>query len=286
MTSARQFHHGQLRLAPHSGRLPRVLPPSLRSLRAAFTFLTRIPVGGFPYRDDDWRWTMAWFPVIGAMLGAVSALLLVLLREPLGEGLAAGVMLAVSMLLTGGFHEDGLADSADGLGGGYTKERVLEILKDSRIGTFGAAALMIALFLRGGASARLADVGQGGLLVFGSIVLGQCLSRLFAVLVAWRMPYVTSDAASRSRLVTRAGKDQAAFAAASTFAVGLVAIVIGGLGLQELLASVFIGGLTTLCCAWRFHVRAGGVTGDFLGATQQLSEIAILLTLVGLRSAA
>src|SRR5262245_5739617 len=114
------------------------LPPPIRGVRAAFVFLTRIPVGGFPYRADDWKWAAAHAPLVGMVVGALTDVVDRLLA-PAGETAAAVLAVGFSMLLTGAFHEDGLADTSDALGGSHDRAKVFAILKDNRIGTFGGA---------------------------------------------------------------------------------------------------------------------------------------------------
>ncbi|HWL86801.1 MAG TPA: adenosylcobinamide-GDP ribazoletransferase, partial [Polyangiaceae bacterium] len=126
----------------------------IRGVRAAVTVLTRLPVGGFPYSDAEWRWSAAYFPLVGGALGVVLGGVW-LLSVRAGFVVAAVIAVAASLLLTGAMHEDGLADTADALGGAADRERVLAILKDSRIGAFGSAALTVALLLRVALLARL-----------------------------------------------------------------------------------------------------------------------------------
>ncbi len=134
-----------------------IAPAPLRGVRAAFVFLTRVPVGGFPYTDDEWRWAAAHFPLVGALLGTVvGAVDYVLL--PLGELAAALGAIGVSLFLTGALHEDGLADTSDALGGAFARDKILAILKDSRVGTFGACALVLSIV---GRAALLARLGPG-----------------------------------------------------------------------------------------------------------------------------
>ena len=243
---------------------------ALRGARAAVVFLTRVPVPAFDYRDDDGRWAAAWFPAVGLGIGAVLAAI-----PWVGEGrfsaevLAWAVVLA-SLLLTGAFHEDGLADSADGLGGGYTPERVLEILKDSRIGAFGAVALVSVVGLR---VALLASLGPRMAL---ALVLGQALSRLPPVVMMGALPYATPTGSSKSRDVARAGSVPIALAGVTGLVVVAVAVATSAISGGEA-AAIGLGlfGLTGVL-GWRFHARVGGITGDFLGATQQLCELVVL----------
>ncbi len=248
------------------------LPPILRGFRAAFIFLTRIPVGGQDYRDADWKWSTAWFPGVGACLGFALALLW-LATDTLGPWSAAFLVIGASMLLTGGFHEDGLADTADAMGGAYTRERLLEILKDSRVGAFGAMALFVSLGLKAALLARL-DANAPM-----ALVVTECLSRVTPIWLMVGMPYVTNDAQSRSKQVTRAGAPQMILAT-------VIGLAIVGLGWwSDELSMAMLGGLalamivTPALCAWRFYYRAGGITGDFLGATQQLTQLALLIAL-------
>jgi adenosylcobinamide-GDP ribazoletransferase len=244
---------------------------ALRSVRASFVFLTRIPVGGFPYTARDWRWSSAHFPLVGALVGLLTAAVFRALA-PVGPLGAALLALGAAMLVTGGFHEDGLADTSDALGGGYTRERVLSILKDSRIGTFGAAALIVSIFGRAALLSRL-DAGA-----WWALPLVGCISRAGPIWQMVALPYATADEHSKSREVTRAGPWQA------TVATGWAVLALGAAAffVRE---PVRVAGAAAVCVvvtaitAWRWHRRVGGVTGDFLGATEQLCELAALVVL-------
>jgi len=231
---------------------------ALRSFRAAVVFLTRVPIGGFPYSDAEWRWCTAFFPLVGACIGVVLAAVWPWLA-PLGAVPAAIIVVAASLLITGGFHEDGLADTADALGGAHSREQVFDILKDSRIGTFGALALIVSLSLRIALLAALGDAAPVAL------VVSECASRLPPIWLMASLPYVTRDDQAKSRLVTRAGAEQAALALLWT-ALVLYALVTPG----QLAVSAVLGiAIASVLGRW-FRRRVGGVTGDFLGATQQI----------------
>jgi len=241
-----------------------------RAVRAATALLTRFPVGGFPYSDDELRWSAAYLPVAGAAIGAgLAALACAVARG--GALLAAAIVVVASLVVTGALHEDGLADTADALGGGGTRERVLAILKDSRVGAFGAAAIASSLILRVAALASLDAAAPWAL------VLVESASRAAPALLLAALPYVTAAEASKSRAIARAGAPQAAIAVAST------AVVAALVGAQRVLAPIEIGAalgaalLATVLAGARFHARVGGVTGDFLGAAQQLAECAALV---------
>jgi adenosylcobinamide-GDP ribazoletransferase len=242
-----------------------------RPVRAAFVFLTRLPVGGFPYDDAEWRWAPAHFPLVGAILGAAAGAIDAAL-QPLGAWAAATFALGASLLLTGAFHEDGFADTADALGGGYDKEKVLAILKDSRVGAFGACAIGISLL---GRAALLVRLGAGA--PWGW-VLAASLARVAPTWQIAGLPYV-SGAQSRSRGVMQAGWSQAIVATAWSVAIAGVLVAEKRLAIARIAAALACVTAVGLVTSVRYMKRLGGVTGDFLGATEQLGEMAVLAAL-------
>lgn len=248
--------------------------PFLRGMRAAFVFLTRVPVGGFPYTRADWRWSTAHFPLVGLALGSLQGATYVILHGvgPLG---AAALAIGLSLLVTGAFHEDGLADTSDALGGAYDRENVLRILKDSRVGSFGAVALCFSFVTRAALLGRFpASAPTLGLVAF--------VGAWARTVPLWQMvllPYATARD-GKSRDVTRAGATQAAVATLYPAVAGGLLSWSGALPLDVLvrtsLIGTAVGGVTVL----RYRARVGGITGDFLGATEQLCEVAALASLV------
>jgi adenosylcobinamide-GDP ribazoletransferase len=173
------------------------------------------------------------------------------------------------MLLTGALHEDGLADTADGLGGGQTRGDVLRILKDSRIGTYGAAALVVSIALR---ATLLADLGPRAAL---GLVLAHGLARCPPVWLAWALPYLTGDGVAKSRDVVSPSLAHALVATATCgLALGVAAHLGVPLGCLVALA-LGLGGVVAGCYA-RYKAALGGVTGDLLGASEQVGEILVL----------
>jgi adenosylcobinamide-GDP ribazoletransferase len=249
-----------------------VLPPLLRGVRAAFVSLTRLPVGGFPYRSSDFVWASAHAPLVGACVGAVTFSVLRVLA-PVGTDAAAFLAVGASMLVTGAFHEDGLADTADALGGGYDADRVLAILKDSRIGAFGAAALVVSIGARALLIARLGLEGGWALVVTGAV------ARVGPVFLASALPYVTKPEASKSGDLVRVSAKQAAVAAAWGLAVLATSVVASATTAERAATLILALALTTAASGHVYARRAGGVTGDFLGATEQLGEIVALVVL-------
>lgn len=244
---------------------------SSRSMRAAFAFLTRVPVGGFPYSRDEMRGSTAHFPLVGACVGFCTAAVFRLL-VPAGAFAAALLALGVTMLITGAFHEDGLADTSDALGGGYTHERVLHILKDSRVGTFGAVALCVSVL---GRAALIAPLGHDA---WWALPLVGCVSRTGPVWQLVMLPYATSDEASRSRDVARAKPSQAIVATAWAAAALVIAAVLSRSPSRLVFVAVACAVIVAIT-TFRYHRRLAGVTGDFLGATEQLCELGTLLVL-------
>ncbi len=251
---------------------------ALRGARAAFVFLTRLPVGGFPYSPAEWRWASGWFPLAGVVLGTLCAAVWAL-TVPLGPWVAAISALVASVLLTGALHEDGLADTADALGGARDREKIFVILKDPRVGAFGALALVLSVAFRLVLLARLGSVAPWA--APAALILAHTLARLGPVWLMAALPYVSGPGA-KSRALAGAGIGQLALA--TTMGIGAAAAVVWGmgeaLGPAALPSALGALALATTLCGWRFRARAGGVTGDFLGAAEQLGEIAVLLALV------
>jgi adenosylcobinamide-GDP ribazoletransferase len=248
------------------------LRENLRGIRAAFVFLTRIPVGGFPYADAEWRAAPAYFPLVGAVVGAVAGAVDRLLL-PLGGLAAALLAIAASMLLTGAFHEDGLADTSDALGGAFDRDKLLVILKDSRIGTFGACAVVVSVV---GRAALLARLGTDVLWAFPLVGAAARAGPIWQIAT---MRYVTAPEHGRSRGVMSAGLIQAAGATIGVSAIAAACCY------AEVLPPSRLAGIVAVCVAvtavtrWRYLRRLGGITGDFLGATEQLCELAAFAVL-------
>lgn len=249
--------------------MPRLLA---RGLRAAVNHLTRIPAGGFPYSDDEWTWATACLPMVGAAIGALAAGVWVATSRA-GHLVSAILVVGATAWLTGAIHEDGLADTADALGGGRDRARILAILKDSRIGAFGAVALVVALHLRVALPARLGATAPLALVLAGAA------SRLGPVWLMGALSYVTSPDVAKSAPLVGVRRVHVAFATSSLFLLSCALWASGAFRLVDLaLVWASIAGVTFVL-GWQFHKRVGGITGDFLGAAQQVSECAMLLAL-------
>jgi len=238
---------------------------ALRPLRVAVGFLTRIPVPRRDASEEDLVRALAFFPVVGLLLGALLAGTAWLARDHL-PGPAVGVVLTTLLaLVTGGLHLDGLADVFDGLGGGRgSRDRTLAIMRDSRIGAHGAVALILDLGGKIAALGALADRGE-----FRAIVAFPMLARWIAVLLIALFPYARPEGIGR------------AFARGSRGMPHLVATLVVGAALGGLGPRVILPALAAIALALAFSAflsrRLGGLTGDAYGAAIELSELAFLL---------
>ncbi|HZY19712.1 MAG TPA: adenosylcobinamide-GDP ribazoletransferase [Ramlibacter sp.] len=256
----------------------------LRHVLLAVQFFTRVPVTG---RLADWvgfsqpllRASAAHFPGVGWLVGLAACAVFAALRLALPptpfSGLAAALGATIcSVLLTGAFHEDGLADLADGLGGSHDRARALEIMKDSRIGAFGAVALVLALSAKVALLAVLDGVSLGTVLAV--LLAGHVVSRFWPLLLIRGLPYVREAAGSKSKpLADRIAAGALLAAAAWCLPAGAwLGHTQGPWCLAAALAAAALG------CLWMWRLlqrRLQGFTGDALGATQQVTEIAFHL---------
>lgn len=239
----------------------------------AIAFFTRLPVStsgsSHQHADRSLVDCIPFFPVTGLLIGFVSGAVWALSSLIFPSAISAGLAIAAGILVTGALHEDGLADCADGLGGTSDRSRALEIMRDSRIGTYGAIALILSVGLRWAALASL-PVNAG----FAALMIVHAVSRTSIVTAM-----VTSQYARPKGLGSMAqGEASTADIAIAYGVAAILALILGGLG--GVTASV-IG----LGAGWLFlqylKIRLGGYTGDGLGAIQQVSEIAILSVLAG-----
>ena len=239
----------------------------------ALQFLTRLPfLSRIPYSDAAMAATPRYYPLVGMIIGGMTAGAFVGLAHLLPVTLAVLVSTVFSLLLTGAFHEDGLADTFDGLGGGQSKDQALEIMKDSRLGTYGAAALGLALSVKIVALAAL-----NPFVIVTALICGHGLSRLSAVLIIKTSTYVREHGTGKptSAGISNSGMIIALITGALCFAI-LILELSPEAGLYATL------GLMAGHLAMRIFTerKLGGYTGDTLGAVQQVSEIGFYLGLV------
>lgn len=252
----------------------------VRHLLLAVQFYTRVPVTG---RLAGWvgfspamlARAAAHFPAIGWLVGSVCAAVLVGAGHVWPPGVAAVLATAAGLWLTGAFHEDGLADTADGLGGTVGRERSLEIMRDSRIGTYGAAALTLALLLKTTLLGQLLADGPGT--AASVVVAAHVLSRFSVLLARLGLPYVGGTDAKAKPMADIGGRAGHLVATAWALPAAVLAVVaLGGASGWLLLGAALPAGYMRRLLLRRL----GGVTGDGLGATQQLVELGLYLTAV------
>lgn len=232
---------------------------------AALMLLSRISVPAALSSMRGARSAWAW-PLVGAFLAALAwaagAAALLLGLPPV---LAAGFALVAGTVLTGALHEDGLADCADGFWGGGTRARRLEILRDSRIGSYGVIALVLALGMRWAALTLLFEAGHAA----AALLAAGMLSRAGMAALMWRLPFAREDG-----LAVRVGRPPGATAAIGCLvAVAGAVLVLGNAGIGAAAAAL----LATAGVAALARAKLGGQTGDVLGTAQQAAEIAALL---------
>jgi adenosylcobinamide-GDP ribazoletransferase len=247
-----------------------------RFLATAFSLLTRLRVPGLAGFEESWlASSVPYFPVAGLAVGlaAAAAYLLAGLLWP--AGVAAVAALATAAWMTGGLHEDGWADVFDGLAASRdgNRERMLAAMKDSRIGSIGGLALILLLL---GKLAALAALPAGE--VVRSLLAAHLLSRWSNLPLLWRLPYVRPEGGMGRALAGNVTGGR--FAAGSAVALVLTAAVLGG-AILPIVRALAATALAALGAGLFFRRRLGGITGDCLGATQQLAELAVLLALTG-----
>jgi adenosylcobinamide-GDP ribazoletransferase len=243
-------------------------------LLLALQFLTRVPVHTAVFTATELNRSARYFPVIGALVGAAGALVFAAASLLWPVPIAVLLSMAATVWLTGGFHEDGLADTCDGLGGAVGRERALAIMKDSRIGSYGALGLVLMLGLK----AALLNAQGSILRTACAIVFAHAVSRAApVVLLAW-LPYAGDAEHAKAKPMAQQvqGSD---VATAVVLAVGIAALSAVPLGIAPILAALGAAALATAAMRRWLRRRLGGYTGDTLGATQQGTEAALLLAL-------
>lgn len=259
----------------------------LGDLRLALMLLTRLPLPTCEPEgpEDSAVARAAWiFPVVGLLVGAAGGGIF-MLASHLGLGMASAALLAMGtqVLLTGALHEDGLADTADGFGGGRTRERKLEIMRDSRIGTYGVVALVLILSLRFTALQDIASnllsisdeldeaAGQNSAVIIALIAAG-ALSRAAMAFVWYLLPPARSDGLA-------AGSGTVSFGSAVAAAIIAILIAFAALPGFAFIIACAAAALLALTVAALAQWQIRGHTGDVLGTAQQIAEVGVLLAI-------
>jgi adenosylcobinamide-GDP ribazoletransferase len=235
----------------------------------AFRYLTVLPLPRSRVAGDLGR-AAGWFPVVGLGLGACLALASLAVDNVVPPGVGAMLLVALWALLTGGLHLDGLADTSDGLGGGWSRERALSIMRDARSGPYGVTAIVLVLGVK---AATLASLPEG--LAWRALVLAPVLGRTGPLLLARLCPPARSEGAGHA---LAAGVRWPTLAAGGLVAVPASVATLGAWGVLALAAS----GLLAWGLAVHLRRRLGGFTGDTLGALVEVTEAGFLTLAVSL----
>jgi adenosylcobinamide-GDP ribazoletransferase len=237
----------------------------------ALRFFTRLPVPArVGHHSDHLNRATRYLPAVGLLVGAIGAIIWWLAHLVWPPAIAVLLALAATVWITGAFHEDGLTDMADGFGGGQEKARILDIMKDSRIGAFGMITFVFVLLGRFLALSSL-PTGQ----IMAALLAGHATSRFFAATLLHFMYYVREDALAKSRpLATRITAPDLGLAALTALLPCLL------LPPARIACALFLSAIVVFWLARLYRRWLGGYTGDCLGAVQQAAELAFYLGLL------
>ena len=244
-----------------------MLKRELEYFFGAIRFFTRLPVPGWVgHSAEALNQSARYFPAVGLLVGAIGAL--VYLGAALIWPQPVAVLLSMAAIYaTGAFHEDGLADTVDGLGGGWEKLCILEIMKDSRVGSYGVVAMVLTLL----GKFTLLSAMDAALIPF-ALLAGHAFSRLCSTVLLTTMDYVREDLLAKAKpLATRLSPGS--MLAALSFVIPVLIL----LPIKNAILACLLASFATFWLALKFKRWLGGYTGDCLGATQQVSEIAFYL---------
>jgi len=248
----------------------------------AMMFLTRLPVPkNIDHSETYLQKSPKYFPLIGWIVAIPSFAAFFIFHKYVSENIGLLASIIAGILTTGAFHEDGFADTCDAFGGGWTKEKILAIMKDSRLGTYGVAGLVLMLSAKflllkeliGHFSSSAQNETQLYVLIMGILIAAHSTSRLMSVLIIQSYQYVTADDGSKSKPLASKKLSAAELITATLFAILPFAL----LPYQFLLSLVFILPATFVLANY-FKKWIGGYTGDCLGSIQQVTEIIFYLS--------
>lgn len=258
----------------------------LRLWFIALQFLTRVPVPRWVGYEPAWLQDSArHFAGVGLAVGGFGAAVLLAAAALWPAPVAVLLSMAVTAWLTGAFHEDGLADTCDGLGGSVSRERALEIMKDSRLGSYGALGLGLTLAVKASALVGLAQASPW--MAAAAFIAGHAVSRTASVALLRWLPYAGDPEHAKAKpLAQRIGSAGLGVSVLWSCAATAMAVIVAGAGLGPavvpsvgsawLVGAAAAAAAAVVCARW-FRRRLGGVTGDTLGATQQWAETAFYL---------
>ncbi|MCH2164271.1 MAG: adenosylcobinamide-GDP ribazoletransferase [Marinovum sp.] len=233
--------------------------------------MTRLPVPWHvEYSAEAQADSARYYPLVGVVVGSIAAFVLWIAQLIWAWPIAVIMAVATAVWITGALHEDGLADTADGLGGAATRERALDIMRDSSIGVYGLIALLVVVSLK-----VFALFSMSFLTAYGALLLAHVISRYAPVALIHFMTYARREGAKFATPSISSGGHGLGLLTAVVF--GVVGMVFLG---WSLLLGLLIASLAVLWLSWRAQNKLGGYTGDILGASQQLAELGIYLGLI------
>ncbi|HQQ63990.1 MAG TPA: adenosylcobinamide-GDP ribazoletransferase [Pseudomonadales bacterium] len=257
-----------------------MLKRELEYFFAAVRFFTRLPVPAWVgHSAEQLDHATRYFPLMGIIVGSIGASVTLMASLLLPVSIAIILGMVATLLATGAFHEDGLADAVDGFGGGWTVLRILDIMKDSRVGSYGAIAMTLMLL---GKFSALLEIGmhQGVMLLCLALVAGHAVSRLASTSLLYFLAYVREDALSKSKPL---GKQISPGELLVASIVGLAPVLyLAHLwpDSRALASAMVLVVAVTLYVGRYFRKHIGGYTGDCLGATQQIAEVSFYIGLL------
>ena len=237
----------------------------------AVMFYTRIPVPkSIGYSGVNLNKATRYLPLIGILVGSLGAFVFYMANSVLSTETSVLCSIIATILLTGAFHEDGFADSCDGLGGGYSKEKILEIMKDSKIGTYGVLGLVLLILTK---IFLLTEICPSQIPIV--IIAAHAFSRLNPVILMYISKYVRNDETSKSKDTTKE----------KSISILLIAFIFSILPLFLLHYTIIPFIVVTLFLIliyfrYYIHKKLGGYTGDLLGALQQISEVGFYIAVI------
>ena len=248
----------------------------VRIFFTALMFYTRIPCPSWVDHQEDYlEKSTRYFPLIGWIVGITAAAVIYLCHFIFPMPVCVILSLATSVLVTGAFHEDGFADVCDGFGGGWTKEKILDIMKDSRVGAYGAVGIVILLLLKIATTVELLNINIW--FALKAIVLAHVLSRFSAVAIIFTQEYARADETSKVKPVAKKISN-------TNFLISAIWVIpcFFLFNTWWVFLAIVPVYLMKMYLAYYFTKWIGGYTGDCLGATQQINELLTLLFCLGL----
>lgn len=245
----------------------------------ALMFFTRIPCPAWVgHSPENLEKSTRYFPLIGIIVGSITALVYYLSQLILPDSISIVLSMSAGIITTGAFHEDGLADVCDGFGGGWTKEKILEIMKDSRIGTYGTVGLLLVLVSKYVLSVEMSQISM--IYFINVLLLGHTLSRLNATTMILVYQYARDDATSKTKPLA---KSLTLVNYIIAFSIGIIPLIIISSIWSYYIFLVLLPLILVVFLMGRYFTKwIGGFTGDCLGSVQQISEILIYIFMLGI----